>query len=98
MVADSLAKELEFFEKNLSSLMKDEGKYALILGDELLGIFGTYEDALNAGYKKAQLKPFLVKKITGPQTVAYFSRDIDQWDLIRWRGAVKSAILGKRGR
>lgn len=23
--------------------------------------------------------------------------DIDQWDLIRWRGAVKSAIRGKRG-
>jgi len=26
-----------------------------------------------------------------------YSYDIDNWDLIRWRGAVKSAIRGKRG-
>jgi len=26
-----------------------------------------------------------------------YSYDIDQWDLIRWRGAVKAAIRGKRG-
>ena len=26
-----------------------------------------------------------------------YSDDLDQWDLIRWRGAVKSAIRGKRG-
>ena len=27
----------------------------------------------------------------------YSDDEIDQWDLIRWRGAVKSAIRGKRG-
>lgn len=26
-----------------------------------------------------------------------YSYDLDQWDLIRWRGAVNSAIKGKRG-
>lgn len=26
-----------------------------------------------------------------------YSDELDQWDLIRWRGAVKSAIRGKRG-
>jgi hypothetical protein len=26
-----------------------------------------------------------------------YSDDIDQWDLIRWRGAVKAATRGKRG-
>lgn len=26
-----------------------------------------------------------------------YSDDLDQWDLIRWRGAVTSAIRGKRG-
>lgn len=26
-----------------------------------------------------------------------YSEDLDQWDLIRWRGAVASAIRGKRG-
>lgn len=28
---------------------------------------------------------------------ADYSDDLDSWDLIRWRGAVKSAIRGKRG-
>ena len=26
-----------------------------------------------------------------------YSDDVDNWDLIRWRGAVKSAIRGRRG-
>ncbi len=26
-----------------------------------------------------------------------YSQDLDQWDLIRWRGAVASAIRGRRG-
>ena len=26
-----------------------------------------------------------------------YSDDLEQWDLIRWRGAVRSAIRGKRG-
>jgi hypothetical protein len=26
-----------------------------------------------------------------------YSEDLDNWDLIRWRGAVRSAIRGKRG-
>jgi hypothetical protein len=26
-----------------------------------------------------------------------YSEDLEQWDLIRWRGAVNSAIRGKRG-
>lgn len=26
-----------------------------------------------------------------------YSEDLDMWDLIRWRGAVKSALRGKRG-
>jgi hypothetical protein len=28
---------------------------------------------------------------------AAYSDDLDQWDFIRWRGAVKSALRGKRG-
>lgn len=28
---------------------------------------------------------------------AHYSYELDQWDLIRWRGAVASAIRGKRG-
>ena len=33
----------------------------------------------------------------GRRMRANYSEDLDQWDLIRWRGAVASAIRGKRG-
>ncbi|HEY4981352.1 MAG TPA: hypothetical protein VII24_05280 [Pseudolabrys sp.] len=72
-----LAKELDTYQKLLPGLMVEEGKYALIFGTELIGVFTDYEEALKAGYDKAKLEPFLVKKISGTETIAYFSRDID---------------------
>jgi hypothetical protein len=72
-----LAKELETYQKILPTIMTDEGKYALVFGDELLGVFADYEEALKAGYAKAKLAPFLVKKISGAESIAYFSREID---------------------
>lgn len=74
-MAEPLELELATYKKLLPTLLADEGKFALIVGDELIGVYGTYEDALKAGYEKVQLKPFLVKKISGAETVAYFSRD-----------------------
>lgn len=73
----SLEKELETYNKMLPQLLQDEGKYALIFKANLIGTYGTYEDALKAGYEKAALEPFLVKKISSVETVSYFSRDID---------------------
>jgi hypothetical protein len=75
-MSEPLELELTTYKKLLPALLADEGKFALIVGEELVGVFGTYEDALSLGYQKAQLKPFLVKKISGAETVAYFSRDI----------------------
>lgn len=75
-MADPLAAELEVFKANLPNLLADEGKFALIVGKELVGVFSSYDDALKIGYEKAGLKPFLVKKISGTETIAYFSRDI----------------------
>jgi hypothetical protein len=39
-------------------------------------VYGAYEDALKLGYEKAKLQPFLVKKISGAETIAHFSRDL----------------------
>ncbi len=75
-MAEPLELELATYRNLLPTLLADEGKFALIVGEELVGVFGTYEDALKLGYQKAQLKPFLVKKISGAETVAYFSRDL----------------------
>jgi hypothetical protein len=76
-MADALAQELATYKDLLPSLLKDEGKYAVIKGDALIGIFDSYSDAPAQGYRAAKLDPFLVKKISGTETVAYFSRDVD---------------------
>ena len=72
-----LKQELAAYQRLLPVLMKDEGKYAVVFGDELVGIYEAYSDALDAGYRKAGLEAFLVKKILGTETVSYFSRDVD---------------------
>ena len=56
--------------------MADEGKYVVVSGDQILGTYTAYEDALKVGYEKCGLKPFLVKKIQSVEQVQFFSRDL----------------------
>jgi len=70
-------KELETYQGQLPALLAtDEGKYAVIKNDAILGVYGTYEDALNAGYKEYGLVPFLVKQITAIEQIQYFTREL----------------------
>jgi hypothetical protein len=71
-----LEKELETFQRELPNLLADEGKFAVVSGDQILGIYTSYEDALAIGYEKCSLKPFLVKEIRAIEQVRYFSRDL----------------------
>ena len=73
---DPLEKELEVYKKLLPTLVADEGKFALIGDGDLVGVYGTYEDALSIGYEKFGMKSFLVKKISAVEQVQFFSRDI----------------------
>jgi hypothetical protein len=74
--AMALEQELQTYQKLLhSELATEEGRFALIAGDDLLGVFDSYNDALTAGYKERGLEPFLVKQVASVETVAYFSRD-----------------------
>lgn len=74
----TLEKELETFNKNLSTLMTDEGRYVLIHKNDVVSIYDTYQDALSAGYEKFKLEPFLVKKISGLESVLSFTRPLFQ--------------------
>ena len=63
-VSMALEKELETYQKQLPTLReRDEGKYALVHGNDPVDTFIAYEDALKEGYKRFKLEPFLVKKI-----------------------------------
>lgn len=59
-----------------NQLLAEEGKYAVIGGDELLGVYSTYDDALKIGYEKRKLEPFLVKKIQAVEPVNFFSKPL----------------------
>ena len=75
-MADPLELEMKTYKALLPSLLADEGRFAVICGDKLVGIFDAYADALKAGYEHCGVKPFLVKKISSEETIAYFTRDL----------------------
>jgi hypothetical protein len=58
-----LEKELETYRRELPSLLKQEGQFVVISGDEVLGAWPTYSAAMTAGYEKYGLGPFMVKQI-----------------------------------
>ena len=60
-----LETELRFFNEERSRLMHDApGKYALVKGDSLIGIFDSETAAIRHGYETLGNVPFLVKKVT----------------------------------
>jgi len=76
----ALEKELETYKKRLPELKKDEGKFVLIQGDDVVDTFTSYDDAIKEGYKRFKLEPFLVKQIHSIEQVQFFSRSIKPCD------------------
>lgn len=76
MTTAALERELETYQRELPNLLANEGKYVVIHDEEVLGFYGTYEDALQAGYEKYGLKPFLVKQIQAVERALFFTRDV----------------------
>ncbi|MEF2196430.1 hypothetical protein [Pseudomonas aeruginosa] len=77
-MSDNLKTESETFQAHLPQLLvSSEGKYALIVGSELIGTYDTYSDAVQEGYKIAGLEArFLVRKISRVGDSAHFSRPL----------------------
>jgi hypothetical protein len=56
--------ELKTYEKHREELLGSaEGKFALIRGDEVVGVFDSKMDAIAQGYKHFGNVPFLVKQV-----------------------------------
>lgn len=73
----ALEQELKTYEAKLHELLPDNaGKFVLIQGEQVAGVWDTYQDALKAGYEKFKLTPFLVKRIQGVEQVQFFTRDL----------------------
>ena len=69
----ALEQEIETYKEQLPSLLSEEGKFALIRGKELVGLFDTYSDALSAGYERFGTQPFLVKQIQAIEQAHFIS-------------------------
>lgn len=71
---EPLQTEIQTYRSRLPELLQEEGKFVVIQGDEVLGTFSAYEDALKFGYASCQLSPFLVKKILAVEPINFSSR------------------------
>ena len=72
-----LEKELRTYAEKLPELLAEQGRFVLISGEDMLGTFAAYEDALAAGYEKCGVRPFLVKRISAVEQANFFSRSLE---------------------
>lgn len=65
MAVPELAVEIEFFEKNRNDLIAKYGigKFALIKGSELIGVFDTAENAYQEGATRFPGQAFLIQEL-----------------------------------
>jgi len=69
-----LQQELDFFEQQRVELFtRAPGKYALVKGAQLIGIFDTELEAIRAGYQRIGNEAFLVKHIVEADVPLYFT-------------------------
>jgi hypothetical protein len=75
----ALETELATYRRLLPQLLADPtnvGRYALIQGETLAGLYPTIEECLYAGCDKFGLEPFMAKKVVEKEEVVYFSRNL----------------------
>jgi len=79
MKTSLLEAETALYERELPRLLKEgkSGKFVVIGDGRIIGTYGSYEEALNAGYTELGEKNFLVKQIEVVEKVHFFTRDID---------------------
>jgi hypothetical protein len=69
---DYFAAELATYDRHKPELERDHlGKFALLRGAELLGIFDRWEDASSEGYKRFGSERFMVHEIGDPEVVMF---------------------------
>jgi hypothetical protein len=67
----ALEREMQTYTEKLPELLDREGKYVLIHEDQVAGTYDTWADAIQIGYDKYGLQPFLVKEIAAVEPVIF---------------------------
>ena len=66
------AEELKTYQEHLSELLQTaSGKYILIKGNEIGGLYNDEKEAFNEGYRRYRLKGFMVQRIQ-PELDTYY--------------------------
>lgn len=72
-----LEKEVATYRRVLPQLLAQEGKFVLIQGDLVAGVFESREEALDAGYDRFGFAtPFLVQQIRADEQPVRMRHDI----------------------
>jgi hypothetical protein len=73
----SLEREIATFRIHLPTLLaRDTGRFVLIHGDTVVGVWDTKADALAEGYRRFDLEPFLVKRIVAEEKPIFVPREV----------------------
>jgi len=67
---NTLDKELATYRANLQELLVHEGKYVLIVGEEIIGLYDTRGEAISAGYERFGPIPLFTRKVALKEEVA----------------------------
>ena len=62
--AMALETEISTYREHLKTWSNHQGQFVLIKGDQVVGFFSSYDDALRRGYEKFKLEAFLVKAVS----------------------------------
>lgn len=74
----TLAEEFDFYRKNQEALVREyEGKFVVIKGKKVLGVYSTEIEAYVEGQKISELGTFLIQKVekgAGNYSQTFYSR------------------------
>ena len=72
-----LDREWETFQANLPALLeKEAGRYVLIHGDQIVGVWDTQDEAMEEGYRRFLLEPFMVHHIVADEKPIFVPREL----------------------
>jgi len=72
-----LEQEVATYRERLPELSRQEGRFVLIHGSDVVDTFASYEDALRQGHQQFGLEPFLVKQIQSSELVQFITRAVE---------------------
>jgi hypothetical protein len=72
----ALERELETYRLKLPELLAHKGKFVVIHGEEVVGVFDGFEDALRRGYERFHDESFLVREIRETEKILFSARSV----------------------